>query len=49
MKDDALYLRHVQECIAWIEEHTEAGRLAASLTASQSLLGCAHGSPTATA
>ena len=28
MKDDAVYLRHVQECIARIEQYTEAGRAA---------------------
>ncbi len=28
MKDDAVYLRHVQECIARIEQYTEAGRSA---------------------
>lgn len=26
MKDDAVYLRHVQECIARIEQYTAAGR-----------------------
>ena len=28
MKDDAVYLRHIQECIARIEQYTEAGRTA---------------------
>ena len=28
MKDDAVYLRHVQECINRIQQYTEAGRSA---------------------
>lgn len=28
MKDDAVYLRHVQECVARIEQYTQAGRAA---------------------
>ncbi len=28
MKDDALYLQHVQECIGRIEQYTQAGRSA---------------------
>ena len=26
MKDDAVYLRHVQECIVRIEQYTKTGR-----------------------
>ena len=28
MKEDAVYVRHIQECIGRIEEYTEAGRSA---------------------
>ena len=28
MKDDAAYLRHVQECLTRIEEYTKAGHAA---------------------
>ena len=27
MKDDAIYLRHIQECIARIEQYTKTGRV----------------------